>query len=564
MSMSWNLIFGGAAGQGLDSAALMFAKALMRSGWFVLAAQHVMSRVRGGHNNVRLRIAADPIEAPADTFHLLAAMTEESVALHRHRLESGALILVDAAWKLPPEPGLWSIPFRDLAPRPVFHNVVLLGVLSAFVDLDESVLGTILQEQFAGKGEDVVAANLEALRQGRRWGQDAGVRISMPSPSSAAGPRLLLSGNQAALLGAVAAGVSFCAYYPMSPSTSLSEGLAWAGADAGIVVEQAEDEIAAANMAVGAAYGGARAIVPTSGGGFALMSEAVSLAGVMEAPVVFFVAQRSGPATGLPTRTEQADLDLVLYAGHGEFPRAILAPDGPESLFRLTYQAFDLAERAQTPVFVLSDEFLADGLFTTASFSVEGLPPITEPDLSDTDFETYARYSLRLGPVPPRRIPGAGKSLVLWDSHEHEPSGHITESAEIRVAQQDRRLQKLAVLLDQVVAPTYIGPENPDVLLVSWGSPNGAVRETVRTHAGLGTLAALTFTQVWPLRPETFVPYLTAARRVVVVEGNSTGQFARLLTWAAGFSTPHAIRRYDGRAMTVKYIREGLSSLVEG
>lgn len=564
MRTSCNLIVGGAAGQGLDSAALMLARALVRSGWFVLAAQHVMSRVRGGHNNVRLRIAAEPIEAPADTFHLLAAMTEESVALHRGRLAPDAVILVDSAWKLPAEPGLVAIPFHELARRPVYYNTVLLGVISAFLGLEESVLAELLREQFAAKGEDTVAANLEALRHGRQWGEATGVRLSMPDPAPAEQPRLVMNGNQAACLGAVAAGVGFCGYYPMSPSTSLSEALAWAGADAGIVVEQAEDEIAAANMAVGAAYGGARAIVPTSGGGFALMTEAVSLAGIMEAPVVFFVAQRSGPATGLPTRTEQADLDLVLYAGHGEFPRAVFAPDSPESLFRLTYQAFAMAERAQTPVFVLSDEFLADGLFTTEPFSVEGLPPIAEPDLSDTDPEGYERYSLRMGPVPPRRIPGAGRSLVLWDSHEHEPSGHITESAEIRVAQQDRRLQKLSVLKEQVVPPAYLGPENPDVLLVSWGSPNGAVRETVSTHEGPGTLAALTFTQVWPLVPETFLPYLTAARRVVVVEGNSTGQFARLLTWAAGFSAPHAIRRYDGRAMTVQYIRQGLRSLLEG
>lgn len=563
MPSSCNLILGGAAGQGLDSASLLLAKALVRSGRFVLAAQHVMSRVRGGHNNVRLRIAAEPIEAPADRFHLLAAMTEESVHLHRARLLPEAVILADAAWNLPAEPGLTPVPFRELASRPVFHNTVLLGILSAALDLAEDQFVGLLQEQFAGKGEDTVAANVDAFRQGRAWGAAQGLRLAVPPASPGARPRLVVSGNQAAFLGAVAAGVGFCGYYPMSPSTSLSEALAQAGEAAGIVVEQAEDEIAAANMAVGAAYGGARAIVPTSGGGFALMTEAVSLAGVMEAPVVFFVAQRSGPATGLPTRTEQADLDLTLYAGHGEFPRAILAPDNAESLFRLTYLAFDLAERAQTPVFVLSDQFLADGLHTAEPFSLEGLPPITGPDLSDDHPEGYERYSLRHGPVAPRRIPGAGQSLVLWDSHEHEPSGHITESAITRVAQQTRRLAKLGVLRERAIPPAYLGPEAPDALLVSWGSPNGAVRELVRVWDGPGTVAALTFTQVWPLRPEDFLPRLTAARRVVVVEGNSTGQFGRLLHWAAGFATPHAIRRYDGRPFTVTYIREGLRALLE-
>jgi len=294
-----------------------------------------------------------------------------------------------------------------------------------------------------------------------------------------------------------------------------------------------------------------------------LMTEAVSLAGVMEAPVVFFVAQRSGPATGLPTRTEQADLDLVLYAGHGEFPRAILAPDTPQSLFQLTYLAFDLAERAQTPVFVLSDQFLADGLHTAEPFRLEDLPPLTQPDLSDDAPETYARYSLDHGPVPPRRIPGAGKSLVLFDSHEHEPSGHITESASTRVAQQNRRLAKLDVLRQVALPPVGEGPEHPDVLLVSWGSTNGVVREVVRTHSGATSLGCLCFTQLWPLRPETFLDTLRHAGRVVVVEGNSTGQFARLLHWATGFSTPHSIRRYDGRIFTPDYIRHHLRPMME-
>lgn len=364
-----HLIMGGEAGQGLDTVAGLLGKAVVRSGRHLLAVQHVMSRVRGGHNNVRIRIASKPVQGPPDTFHLLAAMSLESVELHRARLADGAVILVDAAWELPAEPGLVAIPFAELASRPVFRNVALMGVIGAMIGIEAEALGELVADNFRAKGEQIVSSNLDVLAAAMGWARDNAPAMPMPE---AAGPSgmLTMDGNQAVVLGALAAGVRFCSFYPMSPATSIAEGLAQAAVDMGVVVEQAEDEIAAANMALGAAYGGARSMVPTSGGGFALMTEAVSLAGVMEMPVVFVVAQRPGPATGLATRTEQADLDLVLYAGHGEFHRAILAPASVADCFHLTHKAFDLAEKAQTPVFVLSDQYLASAARSVEPFDL--------------------------------------------------------------------------------------------------------------------------------------------------------------------------------------------------
>lgn len=562
MHHEMRIIMGGEAGQGLDTVASLLGKAVVRSGWHLLTAQHVMSRVRGGHNNFRMRIAGHPVSGPPDRFDLLAAMSRESVDLHRSRLEPGALILADAAWGLPAEAGLLPIPFAVLAPRPVFYGVALLGILGAILGVKGELLGDQLAGQFGSKGPEIVASNRKVLDAAMTWAGEHAPALPLFAPVDPA-ERLTMDGNQAIVLGALAAGVRFCGYYPMSPATSIAEGLAQVGVDMGVVVEQAEDEIAAANMALGASYGGARSIVPTSGGGFALMTEAVSLAGVQEAPVVFVVVQRPGPATGLATRTEQADLELVLYAGHGEFPRAILTPATPADCFTLTHKAFDLAEKGQGPVFLLSDQYLASATRSVDPFDLEGLPPVSSPDLSDTDPDGYKRYSLP-GPVSPRRIPGHGRSLVLTDSHEHDERGHIIEDGGLRVVMQDKRQAKLEVLRSEVVPPQYDGDASPDLLLVGWGSTLGAMREAAQAMSAQGVkTACLGFTQVWPLVPEQFLPLLAAARTVVTVEGNSTAQFAGLLRKTTGFHIHHAVLRYDGRAVTAGYVLDGLRPILE-
>ncbi|WP_371877440.1 2-oxoacid:acceptor oxidoreductase subunit alpha [Desulfomicrobium sp. ZS1] len=557
-----HLIMGGEAGQGLDTVSGLLGKAVVRSGRHLLAAQHVMSRVRGGHNNFRLRIGARPVQGPPDSFHLLAAMSRESVDLHKDKLKEPGIILADAAWELPVLPGMVAIPFAELASRPVFRNVALLGVLGAMLGLEASLFEEQLEEQFRAKGDEIVSSNLRVLAAAMKWAAENAPSLPLPESAGASG-MLSMDGNQAVVLGALAAGVRFCGYYPMSPATSIAEGLVQAAVEMGVVVEQAEDEIAAANMALGAAYAGARSIVPTSGGGFALMTEAVSLAGVSETPVVFVVVQRPGPATGLATRTEQADLDLVLHAGHGEFPRAILAPATLEDCFYLTHKAFDLAEKSQGPVFVLSDQYLASAVRSVAPFELDGLPSVAGPDLKDSDPENYRRYNWAK-PVSPRRIPGHGQSLVLVDSHEHNEAGHIIEDGGTRVRMQDKRLAKMGVLLSEVLPPEFSGDEEPDLLLVGWGSTCEVLREvTARLRASGVKAACLCFTQVWPLIPETFMPHLEAARTVVTVEGNSTAQFAGLLRKTTGFHIHDTVLRYDGRTLTAGFVMERLQPILE-
>jgi len=288
------------------------------------------------------------------------------------------------------------------------------------------------------------------------------------------------------------------------------------------------------------------------------MTEGVSLSAMTETPVVVVVAQRPGPATGLPTRTEQSDLEFVLHAGHGEFPRAIFAPGSIEECFALMVRTFALAEASQGPVFLLTDQFLADSYRDAQPFGLGGDPALALPQ-QEPATGLYQRYAFTASGVSPRRFPGVSPDLVVADSDEHDESGHITEDLKLRAKMVEKRLRKMKVLADNVVAPDYDGEEAPDVLLVSWGSTKGAVDESAsRMRAQGRTVGTLHFSQVWPLVPAQFLDRLRGAHRVVCVEGNATGQFSRLIRRETGFSAGGLITRYDGLPFTPEYIMEGL------
>ncbi len=550
-----SIVIGGEAGQGLVTIGDMLVRTLIRSGYGVLVAQHYMSRVRGGHNTYNIRVGAGDVLAPTDDVHVLVALDQRTVTEQGPRLGDGLLILDERL-----DPGSLNalrVPFAALAGRPLYENIAALGVLAALLGLERAPVDRLVGEAFHKKGDDVITRNLEVLEAAWRWASDH--RAASEPLSAPEGPtgRMMLQGNEAIALGALAAGVKFCAFYPMTPATSVAQNLILHAERMGVVVEQAEDEIAAMNMVLGASYAGARALVPTSGGGFALMTEGVSLAGVMEQPVVIVLAQRPGPATGLPTRTEQADLDLALYAGHGEFPRVIFAPATPEDCFHLTYAAFDLAERFQIPAFVLTDQYLADSYRPVAPFDLDALPPLAEPDFSTDkgpEGDRYKRYELTESGISPRRIPGFSKSLVLADCHEHTEQGYITEDAGLRIAMSDKRLRKGDGLRSMALPPRCFGDEAPDLLLACWGSSEGAVVEAAQRLRARGRkVGVLSFTQVWPLEPSQFLSRCGEASEVVCIEGNATGQFSRLLR-LAGVVVGRTLLRYDGRPFTPEWI----------
>lgn len=550
---AYNILIGGEAGQGLVTLGYLLTKILVRSGYRVVVTQDYQSRIRGGHNTFAIRVSADEIAAPRDAVDLLVALDAETVSLHKEQLSSRGLVVADEAFGLADDACL-KVPYKELSSRR-FANVVALGVASSLLGLDEELVARTTEAHFGKKNEKLVEENRRALRQAFEWCGKQGPRVErLPSVENAPG-RLMMNGNEAIVLGALSAGLRFFAFYPMTPSTSIGQGLAAVAERTGMIVEQGEDEIAVINMALGASFAGAPSMVATSGGGFALMTEGVSLAAMTETPIVIVVAQRPGPATGLPTRSEQGDLEFVLHAGHGEFPRAVFAPGTVEECFHLTRKAMELAERYQGPVFLLTDQFLADSYRAIEPFDFTGMSPVQVPPEVEAVVEPYRRHAFTDSGISPRLFPGMSKHLVVTDSDEHTEDGHITEDLSVRNRMVEKRLKKLEGIRGEAVPPETWGDKDAGLLLVSWGSSKGAVQEAAETLRSEGRrVGTLYFSQVWPLVAEHFLPALEGAREVVCVEGNATGQLARLLRRETGFLIKKTVLRYDGLPLTPEYI----------
>lgn len=553
-----NILMGGEAGQGLVTIAMILTKALVRSGYYIVVTQSYQSRIRGGHNTFAIRISTREIAASQEKIDFLIALNEETGDLHRQGLASDGLVLLDDRFGDGHNRSL-KVPFHQFTEEK-YVNVAYLGVLSNLLGLNDEIVFQAMEDYFGAKKAELTENNRKIFAKAYDWAENTHLPETVKlAPVSERQERLMLNGNEAIALGAIAGGVKFCAFYPMTPSTSIPLTLQAAADTMGLVVEQAEDEIAAINMAIGASYAGAPAMVATSGGGFALMVEGVSLAAMTETPIFIVVAQRPGPATGLPTRTEQGDLELVLHAGHGEFPRAIFAPGSVEDCFHLARQALFLAEKYQSPVFLLTDQFLADSYRAVTPFDIALWEPVTAGSSLANIALPYQRYALTETGISPRLLPGLSEHLVVYDSDEHTSDGHITEDLAVRQQMVAKRLRKLEGLRGEVTPPAYLGMKNPEILLVTWGSNQGAVLETAAILRNQGKqVAALVFSQVWPLVPEQFLAILQAASRVIMVEGNATGQMARLIRRETGFQIPHLILRYDGLPITTEYISQHL------
>ncbi|BEQ16485.1 pyruvate ferredoxin oxidoreductase subunit alpha [Desulfoferula mesophila] len=552
-------MIGGEAGQGLVTVGQVLAKALVKSGYHILVTQDYMSRVRGGHNTFTIRFSSQKLDSPCEGVDLLVALNQQTLDLHAGELNPDSAVVAETGFTCGQAPCL-NVPYEELADKR-YLNTVALGVAASLLGLERELVAQTLEAAIGKKkGDKVVEENNQALEKAFAWAQGQTHTLKPPAPAQAGEKRMMLGGNQAIALGALAAGLKFLAFYPMTPSTAIALTVISHAEQMGVVYEQAEDEIAAINMALGASYAGAPAMVCTSGGGYALMTEGVSLAGMTETPLVIAVAMRPGPATGLPTRTEQGDLLFALHGGHGEFPRAILAPGSVKQCFAAGYQALHLAEKYQTPVFILTDQFLADSLRALEPLDLSGLSPV-RPGGGGAEGEDYRRYEITEGGVSPRRLPGLGPELVVADSDEHDQEGHITEDLELRVRMQDKRMAKMKGLVADTQAPEFSGPEDADTLLVSWGSSQGPVAEAARRLAEEGqSVATCHFGQVWPLAPAQFAQRFKKAGQVVVIEGNATGQFAGLLKKEAGIAAQRFIGRYDGLNLTPEYILRQLAS----
>lgn len=558
--ISKTLCIGGEAGQGLVTIGTLLSKSLVRKGYHIVVTQSYQSRIRGGHNDYFIRVSPDPIAAHKEEIDLLIALDEASINIHRGAMSHNGWILLDVNYQKSGD-RILAIPFKEFG-REAFSNIAAFAVAGCLLGLDMPFMEGMIRETFGKKGDTTAVENLQVFSKAFHWVQRQGVDFkALPSVSSDV-KRLMLNGNEAIALGAMAAGVKCGFFYPMTPATSIMLTLIKHAKKMGMVIEQAEDEIAAVNMAVGSSFCGAKSIVATSGGGFALMTEGISLAAMTETPLVIAIAQRPGPATGLPTRTEQGDLEFVLHAGHGEFPRAVYAPGSVEECFTHTIKAFNISEKAQSPVFILTDQFLADSYRAVTPFKMADIgtsDSVTDKGISGA---SYKRYALTPDGISPRYYPGMGEALVVGDSDEHTEEGHITEDLGLRKEMVRKRLRKMDCILSDVIPPTYSGDVEPDILFVCWGSSKGAVEEAAfklsKENRRVGTLH---FSQVWPLRALDFIGTLQSAKRVIGIEGNATAQFARLIRRETGFNIRQNINRYDGLPLTPSYILDAFRRL---
>lgn len=556
MRDSVSILIGGKAGQGIASIETLLTKGFKRAGFYTFSTKEFMSRIRGGSNTTLIRISKRPVNAPVFSVDIFVPLDTDSY-YHAHERIRQDTFLIAQKGDFEYDGTLYDHDLPALAKSigsPIVSNTIAAALVFGLLGCDVNILRAIVKEIYR---DQMLEMNLKALRIGEQLAKDNGnCRYCIePDLSTASANDLFFSGTEGVGFGSIAGGCNFISSYPMSPSTGVLTFLAKQSRTFGICVEQAEDEIAAFQMGLGAWYSGGRAITTTSGGGFALMGEGLSLSGITETPMVVYLAQRPGPATGLPTRTEQGDLELSIYSAHGEFPRIVLAPGDPKECFDLARAAFKFAAQYQVPVILLSDQYLADSYFHVERFEIDPKQPVQHIIKTEAD---YKRYSLSDSGISSRGIPGYGEGLVLVDSDEHTQEGLITESMSVRNEQNGKRLKKLELIRKEAIVPEICG--EGDIVVIGWGSTKHIIKEAVE-RVGDDRVSVIHFSWVHPLSESQLLP-LQKAKRLVVVENNATGQFAKLLR-LHGIRVDHQILKSDGLSFFVDELSKKLASVLK-
>jgi len=559
-----SIVICGEAGQGIQTVEKILTSILKLSGYYIFSTTEFMSRIRGGSNSTEIRISDTPVNSFVEKIDILIPLDFKAVDHVKQRIGKDTIILGRKEFIQGKTKRTFEVQFTKLAEEAgnkIYANTVTVGLIAGILGVDFSILEKFIRGFFKKKDEKIINGNIEAGKKGYEVGEklikenkiDFKIKKSEKVKDS-----LLVNGTDLVSMGAIGGGCNFISSYPMSPSTGVLTFFSRQQEEFGIIAEQAESEISAINMALGAWYAGARAMVTTSGGGFALMSEGLSLAGILETPVVIHLAQRPGPATGLPTRSEQGDLLFALFAGHGEFPRIILAPGKMEDVFDLTRKAFDMADKFQVPVVIMTDQYLLDSSFLVPSIDVSKLK--NKKYFVKTD-KNYKRYKLTKDGISPRGIPGYGRGLVVVDSDEHDEEGHITEDLDFRTKIVDKRLRKMDLIRKEMQPPELIGNKNYKMLVIGWGSTYYGIKEALERLEDSKT-AFLYYKQVYPLHPNT-KGYLEKAERTIVIENNATGQFAKLIKMETGIRTDNSILKYNGLPFSVEEIVGELKAIMK-
>lgn len=559
-----SLKIGGEAGFGIMTTGIFLGKIATRSGYYAFDYAEYPSLIRGGHNVVDVRISDEKVRSQETLTDILVCLNKETLVLHKDKLKDGGMVVFDPDEFDASEIKLSNnnisfvkVPFgkimKEASLAKVMINNISLGAIVRIIGADFEILKALITETFLKKGEEIINKNVQAARSGFDYVEKnypQGYRFKMPKLPEIK-TKLFITGNEMIGLGAVAGNCRFYAAYPMTPSSALLHYLAKKSEKSGMVVKHAEDEISVMNMAIGASWAGARSMVGTSGGGYALMVEGTALAGITEIPIVVMMGQRPGPATGMPTWTEQGDLLFILHAGHGEFMKIILAPGDMEEAYKLTIEALNFADIYQTPVFIMADKYILEGhesideeIIKNHRFTLNRGKLLGKTELEKVT--GYRRYALTDDGISPRALPGYKNSLHQANSYEHLEDGHTSEDGDERKKQVDKRNRKiLTYLTNDVKMPVLYGDPKSPVTVVSWGSVKAPVLQAMKDTGN--KFNYLHFSYLWPLPEEKLTVYLKEFKKLVLVENNSSAQFGQLLRMVTGVDIQDKLLKYNGR-----------------
>lgn len=556
MEFTWKIC--GPAGFGIMSTGLIFSKAFSRSGYYVFNYTEYPSLIKGGHNTYQCRISTEPIHSQSRPVHILVALDAETLGRHNDELLKNSAVIYDnekITGKV--KAGVpYPIPLVKLAKESgateIMANNVALGASIGLLDYDLEFLDSVIKDMFGKKGDAIVNENMNAAKAGYDYVKaNFKKQFFVTAKKLKAKPKPVLTGNEAIGAGAIAAGMKCYVAYPMTPASSILHYIAAKSKELGIVVRHAEDEISVINTGIGVAHTGVRTMVGTAGGGFALMVEGYGLAAITETPLVIVEAQRVGPATGMPTWTGQGDLRFVMHAHQDDFPRIVIVPGDAEEAYYATADAHNIAEKYQNPVIVLTDKHLSESSMT-ACFDKQ--VKIDRGALLAKTPDNYKRYKFTKTGISPRVLVGTENALIRANSYEHDELGFTTEESDMRIKMMDKRMRKLESF--SVPVPILYGPKTADITFVGFGSTKGAALDGIKMLEDKGIKANyLHFVYIMPF-PKAAKAMLSKARKLVVVEGNFTAQFAGVIAENTGILIEKKLLKYDGRPFYPEEIAE--------
>ncbi|WP_145115132.1 2-oxoacid:acceptor oxidoreductase subunit alpha [Staphylococcus argensis] len=541
--ISWKV--GGQQGEGIESTGEIFATAMNRKGYYLYGYRHFSSRIKGGHTNNKIRVSTSPVHAVSDDLDILVAFDQETIEVNHHEMRADSVIIADSKAK-PDKPEdcraqMIDLPFTKTAKElgtTLMKNMVAVGATCALMDLETETFESLITAMFEKKGNKVVEMNIQALHEGYRLMQEQleTVEGDFQLTASQQDPHLYMIGNDAIGLGAISAGSRFMAAYPITPASEIMEYMIENLPKVGGTVVQTEDEIAAANMAIGSNYGGVRGFTASAGPGLSLMMEAIGLSGMTETPFVIVNTQRGGPSTGLPTKQEQSDLMQMIYGTHGDIPKIVVAPTDAEDAFYLTMEAFNLAEIYQCPVIILSDLQLSLGKQTVEQLDYNAID-IQRGELIQSDIEReegdksyFRRYALTDSGVSPRPLPGLKGGIHHVTGVEHNQEGKTSEAAQNRQEQMEKRMRKTEHLLINEPVSGQETHDEADILYLGFISTKGAIQEGAERLEEQGIkVNHLQIRQLHPFPKDVVQEAVNKAKKVVVVEHNYQGQLSNIL-----------------------------------